>query len=63
MEKLFLSDREAAEIVGIGRTKLLAEWEAGKLRAVHIGKRRLFPVEEVRAYAARLMEEQGATRA
>ena len=47
-----LSIPEAADALGIGRTRLYAELEAGRLRSVHVGRRRLVPSSAVAEYAA-----------
>jgi len=38
---------EAAEMLGIGRTSLYAELQAGRLRSVKVGRRRLVPSSAV----------------
>ena len=61
-DRLLVSDREAAEMLAVGRTKLLGELASGRLRAVYIGRRRLFPVEELRRYVERQLAGAGATQ-
>lgn len=45
-----LSIREAAETLGIGRSRLYDEIGAGRLRSVKVGRRRLVPAAAIRAY-------------
>lgn len=49
-----LSVTEAAAALSIGRTRLYAELEAGRLRSIHVGRRRLVPSSAIAEYAARL---------
>lgn len=46
-----LSVTEAAEALGIGRTALYAELQAGRCRSVKVGRRRLVPASAVAEYA------------
>ncbi len=48
-----LSIPEAAAALGIGRTRLYAELEAGRLRGLHVGRRHLVSASAVAEYAAR----------
>ena len=50
----------AATLCGIGRTKLLEEVGAGRLRTVKIGSRRLVPRQALEQYVAMLEEEAAA---
>jgi excisionase family DNA binding protein len=56
--QLLLADQDAAALLGIARTTLLEEWRAGRIMAVRIGRRRLFHIRDIEAYADRLREEQ-----
>lgn len=47
-----LSIDEAAEVVGVGRTRLYADIGAGRLRSVTVGRRRLVPVKAIADYIA-----------
>lgn len=47
-----LSLGEAAALLGIGRTRLYAELDAGRLRSLKVGRRRLVPSSAIAAYAA-----------
>ncbi len=52
-EKLLLSDKEAAELLGIGRTLLWGLHSAGKIPLpVRLGRRTLWNVEELRNWTA-----------
>ncbi len=42
-----LSIASAADVLGIGRTSLYAELQAGRLRSVKVGRRRLVPSSAV----------------
>lgn len=48
-----LSVDEAAAALGIGRTRLYAEMDAGRVRSVRAGRRRLIPTSAVAEYARR----------
>ncbi len=48
-----LSIPETAEALGIGRTLIYRELEAGRLRSIHVGRRRLVPASAVAEYAER----------
>ena len=48
-----LSIPEAAEALGIGRTRLYAELDSGRLRSIHAGRRRLIPVSALSDYTKR----------
>ena len=43
-----LSIREAADVLGIGRTALYGEIGAGRLRSVTVGRRRLVPASAIK---------------
>jgi excisionase family DNA binding protein len=45
-----LSVPEAAAALGIGRTALYTEIQAGRCRSIKVGRRRLVPASAVRAY-------------
>jgi excisionase family DNA binding protein len=57
-ERLAYPIPEAAEQLGVGRTKLYDEIAAGRIATVTIGRRRLVPHAELAAYLDRLSEEQ-----
>jgi excisionase family DNA binding protein len=48
-----LSVSEAATALGIGRTALYAEIQAGRCRSVKVGRRRLVPESAIAAYSGR----------
>jgi len=45
MNKIFLSAHEAADILSIGRSTLLALAYSGSIPSIKVGRRRLFPTE------------------
>jgi excisionase family DNA binding protein len=49
-ESLLVSDREAAQLLGIGRTKLRELLAAEAIPSVRIGRRRLVPRAAVEAF-------------
>ncbi|MHB9879921.1 helix-turn-helix domain-containing protein [Pacificimonas sp. ICDLI1SI03] len=51
MEQVLCSIPEAAEALGIGRSKAYQLLEAGKLETITIGRRRLVRVASVKAFA------------
>jgi len=54
MEKLLYDVMEAAGITSLGRTKLLEEIAAGRLRSVKVGRRRLISRAALEDYVAGL---------
>lgn len=56
-EKLMLDVDESAHMVGLGRTKWLAELYAGRCLSVKIGRRRLIPRQAILEYIERLRTE------
>jgi excisionase family DNA binding protein len=50
---------EAAEILGIGRSRIYVEVAAGRLGVVRIGKAVRVPADELRAYVERAKAEAG----
>jgi excisionase family DNA binding protein len=52
-ERLNVSVKEATQIIGIGRSRLYQIINAGELRTIRIGKRRLVPVDAIRDFVAR----------
>ena len=51
---LLLSDREAARLLGVGRTKLRELVASEAIRSVRIGRRRLIPRAAVEAFVTDL---------
>lgn len=45
-----LSVAEAADALGIGRTRCYAELSSGRLRSLRVGRRRLVPASALAAY-------------
>lgn len=61
MDKLLLSVTEAAEVIGVGRTKAFELLAAGELEGVLIGNRRLIPADAIAAFVERLRADQSKT--
>lgn len=58
-ERLALTVSQAAEMIGIGRTKLYDEIRSNRLRTFRIGRRRLVTVAAIRDWVERAeIEEQ-----
>ena len=57
MDKLLLTPEEAAEVLGIGRTKVYALIAVGDLLSVRIGNSRRVPRGAVDEFIARLEDE------
>ena len=57
IDKILLSIPDAAARLSIGRSKMYQLITAGDVRAVRIGRAVRLPVEEVDAYARRLLDE------
>lgn len=55
--KLLLTADEAAEIIGIGRTKVYELLRLGHIESVRIGRCRRIPLRAVHAYVERLSRE------
>lgn len=51
MDNMLISIRDAAQMLGIGRSKLYDLMGAGQLTTVQIGRRRLVRADSVRALA------------
>lgn len=47
-----LSVDEATAALGIGRSRFYAEHEAGRIRTIKVGRRRLVPAAAIAAYIA-----------
>ncbi len=57
VEKLLLTAEEAAQALGIGRTRVYELMAGGVLTSVKIGASRRVPVDALREYVARLTGE------
>jgi excisionase family DNA binding protein len=55
MEKLLLSDAEAAHLLGVGRTFLRDRIRAGEIAYVKVGRLTRIPIEEVHRYRSALI--------
>lgn len=59
MEKLLLRPEEAAELIGIGRTKVFELMRTGQLESVRIGSSRRIPAFALLGYVERLRATAG----
>jgi excisionase family DNA binding protein len=57
MHKKLLNPAEAAEMIGISRTKVYELLAGGQIASVKIGARRLVPVEKIDEYIETLLRE------
>ncbi len=63
-ERLLVPVNEAAELLGLGRTRTWMLAREGRLRVVRIGRRTLIPREELERFVRELQQEaEGARRA
>jgi excisionase family DNA binding protein len=60
MERLLLSPKEAAEVLGIGRSKLYELLQAGSIESVKIDGCRRVPRVALEIYVERLRREAAA---
>ena len=51
---LLLSVKEAADLIGLGRSTIYKLMDSGTLAFVHVGKSRRIPLDEAHAFVARL---------
>lgn len=58
MNRLLLTSTEAAEVLGIGRSKLYELMGAGLVESVLIGTARRIPADAIDRYIRRLREQQ-----
>jgi excisionase family DNA binding protein len=61
-EKLLLTVREAASVLGVSRSSLYVVLSRGELTSVLIGSSRRVPVAALRAYVDGLLGERPSTR-
>ena len=61
MEKMLLSPEEAAEMLGVGRSRVYDLIRTRQLQSVLIGKSRRVPVAAVHAFVTRLTEQDVLT--
>ena len=54
---------DAGKALGFGRTLTFEKLASGELESVLVGRKRLVPVDALRAYAERLRREQNPTAA
>jgi excisionase family DNA binding protein len=60
--KLLLSPEEAAERLSIGRSFLWELLRRGEIESIHLGRRRLVPVDALVSYVERQREAVGVAR-
>jgi excisionase family DNA binding protein len=58
MEKLLLSPEEAAEVLGIGRSRVFDLMRERELLSVRIVRSRRVPMAAIRSYLERLAEQE-----
>ena len=58
MDKLLLTPVEAAQALGIGRSKVYELLQAGQLKSVHIGSCRRIPADALTAFLQSLGDRQ-----
>ncbi len=56
MDKLLITAGEAADLLGLGRTKVYELMAAGRIESVKIGRSRRLPVTAVHEFIERLKE-------
>ena len=57
MEQLMYRPVEAAQVLGIGRTRIFALIKSGRLRSVKLGAARFITAEALRAFVCDLEQE------
>ena len=57
MEQLMYRPADAAQVLGIGRTRIFALIKSGRLRSVKLGGARFITAEALRAFVRDLEEE------
>jgi excisionase family DNA binding protein len=62
MNEVLLRPERAAEVLGIGRSKLYELLAAGEIDSVRIGRSRRVPVVAVEEYVAHLLANQSTRR-
>ncbi|MEU4374813.1 MULTISPECIES: excisionase family DNA-binding protein [Pseudonocardia] len=58
MERLLLTAEEVAEALNVGRSRVYMLIASKELTSIKIGSLRRIPVDAVREYAARLIEQE-----
>ncbi|MBN9098122.1 MAG: helix-turn-helix domain-containing protein [Pseudonocardia sp.] len=57
MDRLLLTAEEVAEVLNVGRCKVYDLIRNGEIESIKIGRLRRIPVDNVRKFAERLIEE------
>lgn len=60
MDRLLLTAEEVAEVLNVGRCKVYDLIRNGEIESIKIGRLRRIPVDKVRKFAERLIEESRA---
>lgn len=61
-DRVLLTVEEAAEQLGVGRTKTYELVKHGEIESVQIGRLRRVPVSAIKDYAARLVNQRSTTK-
>jgi excisionase family DNA binding protein len=62
MERLLLRPTEAAEVIGIGRSKMYELLARGEMPSMRVGGSLRVPLAQLREWVDRKVEESGAAR-
>ena len=62
MDAVLLSVEEAAQVLGLGRSKTYELLLKGQLRSIKIGRSRRVPVESINEFIRERIEEAGSDR-
>jgi excisionase family DNA binding protein len=57
VDRLLLTPEAAAEIIGVGRTKLYELLRSGAIESVRIGRARRIPADALEGYVSQLRED------
>lgn len=55
--KVLLSEREVIEALSIGRSLLRRMMAEGRIKGLHVGRRLVFHIDEIRRFADEIQEE------
>ena len=57
MDRLLLTPEDAADVIGVGRTKLYELLRVGAIESVRIGRARRVPADALHDYVTQLRED------
>lgn len=60
MDAILLSVEEAAQVLGLGRSKTYALLLEGQLRSIKIGRSRRVPIESINEFIRERIDEAGS---